>query len=137
MSKFISSSNEIRAFSKLALAVIDNLPGNLRKAGEVKLLKSKLNELGEDIDTLKQMSLEDINTKYGIKEGYVSFYVNDDREFVFEINEDYVIGYYEILEDEVPTLVGIGVTIAGAMMLLKSRLKSISDKLEKLAAKFN
>lgn len=135
MAKFVSTSRELIATSTLMIAVVKAIP-IANKSKDAEKFIEKLNELSSDMENIETYTVEEFNNKYMLKDGPMTVMMDGHRQIVMEINEDFVVESTEAIIDEVPTLVGIGVTIAGAMMMLKSRMTTLSNRLNRIADKF-
>lgn len=135
MSKFVCSAREITSISQLMITTINNLPFAKCHSDGLKMIE-KLRELKADAKNIATFTIDEFNIKYGLKDGALTVYMDKERQITMEVNEDYMIEVFETIEEEVPTLVGIGISIFGAMMMLKSRFVSLANRLDKMARKY-
>jgi hypothetical protein len=137
MSKFVFSPREISSSGRLIITVIKNLPFAKNSPDGINMI-GKIEELMADLTNteIPEMLIETFNQKHSMTDGPLSVYMNAEGHIVLEVDEDLVINTNEAIEEEIPTLVGLGITIAGALMMIKSRFESLGNRIEKLVKSY-
>lgn len=133
----ICTFGEFNAQVNLFLAVANAVPGAMGR--EMKVELEPLVQAIEDLKTFEfnEDSVTEFNTKYAQSDEAASVYMDKNGDLIIDINERKIIEVTEIITDEVDFLVGIGVTIAGILMTVKSRMSKMFDKIDKVMTRSN